>query len=54
MSICYTIQAGKRYTINKIDTKVDSVFDKKLFSLNKSYQELAGEYYSPLKIKNFR
>ena len=52
VNLSYTIQAGKRYTINKIDTKVDSVFDKKLFfSLNKSYQELAGEYYSPFKIK---
>ena len=41
-----------RYTINKISTNVDSVFDKKIiFSLNKTYKKYIGEYYSPFKIK---
>ena len=29
--LIYTIQEGNRYTINKISTNVDSVFDKKFF-----------------------
>ena len=52
ININYTINAGKRYTIKKITTNVDSVFDNKLFfSLNKTYKELIGDYYSPFKIK---
>ena len=33
-------------------TKVDSVLDKKLFlPLNKFYQEVIGNYYSPFTVK---
>ncbi len=48
----YSIDAGKRYIIKKIITNVDSVFDKNLFyPLNKEYQKVTGEYYSPFKVK---
>ncbi len=51
--LVYTIDEGKRYTINKISTNVDNVFDKKLFfSLNKEYQKYIGSYYSPFKVKD--
>ena len=50
--LVYSIDEGKRYTINKISTNVDSVFDKKLFfPLRKSYDDLVGSYYSPFKVK---
>lgn len=52
IEITYSIEAGDRYTINKITTNVDSVFDKNLFyDLNKEYQKNIGTYYSPFKIK---
>ena len=52
VNINYTINAGTRYTIKKITTNVDSVFDKNIFfSLNKLYNKYAGGYYSPFKIK---
>ena len=50
--LVYSIQEGNRYTINKISTNVDDVFDKKLFfPLNDSFKEFIGKYYSPFKIK---
>ncbi len=50
--LIYSIDEGNRYTINKISTNVDSVFDKKLFfPLNKKYKKFIGDYYSPFKIK---
>jgi len=50
--IIYSIDEGKRYIINKISTKVDKVFDKKIFfPLNDIFKEYAGDYYSPFKIK---
>ncbi len=50
--LTYIVSEGERYTINKISTNVDSVFDKKLFlPLNKIYKRYVGEYYSPFKIK---
>ena len=50
--LIYTIQEGNRYTINKISTNVDSIFDKKLFfPLNESYERYVGTFYSPFKIK---
>ncbi len=53
MELTYSIEAGTRYRIKKISTKVDDVFDKQLFSpLNKIYKNIAGEYYSPFKIKD--
>ena len=51
--IIYSIDEGKRYTINKISTNVDKVFDKQLFfPLKQTYQKYIGEYYSPFKVKN--
>ena len=51
--IVYSITEGKRYSINKISTKIDKVFDKKLFfPLNDIFKDYIGEYYSPFKIKN--
>ena len=50
--LIYSIDEGNRYTVNKISTNVDSVFDKKLFfPLNKKYKKFIGDYYSPFKIK---
>jgi outer membrane protein insertion porin family len=50
--IKYTINEGVRYTINKISTNVDKVFDKKLFfPLNKVFKDYVGKYYSPFKVK---
>ena len=52
IDLIYSIDAGKRYRINKISTNVDKTFDKELFlSLNKKYKEFIGEYYSPFKVK---
>ena len=52
VNIIYTIDAGQRYTIKKIATKVDSVFDNELFfPLEKIYKKYIGDYYSPFKIK---
>ena len=52
MELIYSIDAGTRYVISKITTNVDPVFDKEIFlSLNKKYEKIIGEYYSPFKIK---
>ena len=52
VSINYTINAGIRYSIKKIKTNVDTVFDKELFyPLNKTYKKYLGDYYSPFKVK---
>ncbi len=51
--IVYSITEGKRYSITKISTKIDKVFDKKVFfPLNDVFEDYIGEYYSPFKIKN--
>ena len=48
----YTIDEGNRFTINKISTNVDEVFDKDIFfPLNEVYKKYAGDYYSPFKVK---
>ena len=50
--LIYTVNEGKRFTINKISTNIDQVFDKKIFfPLNKIFAKYAGSYYSPFKIK---
>ena len=50
--LVYSISEGKRYTIKKISTNVDPVFDKNIFfPLNKVFQKYIGDYYSPFKIK---
>ncbi len=52
VTLSYSIDEGTRYIISKISTNVDPVFDKAIFlSLNDSYKEFIGEYYSPFKIK---
>ena len=51
VELIYSIDAGTRYSINKITTNVDPVFDKNLFySLNDKYKKIIGSYYSPFKI----
>ena len=50
--IIYSVEEGTRFTINKISTNVDKVFDKDIFfKLNKVYQSYIGDYYSPFKVK---
>ncbi len=50
--ITFNINAGTRYKISKISTKVDPILDKKLFlPLNKVYQNVIGNYYSPFTVK---
>ena len=50
--LVYSIEEGIRYTINKISTNIDEVFDKNLFfPLNKEFKKYIGDYYSPFKIK---
>ncbi len=50
--ITFNINAGTRYRISKISTKVDPVLDKKLFlPLNKIYKDTIGGYYSPFTVK---
>ena len=52
IDLIYSIDAGKRFVVNKISTNVDSVFDKDLFlPLNETYAKYIGDYYSPFKIK---
>ncbi len=53
IDLIYSIDAGTRYTIDKITTKVDPVFNNELFfPLKDSYEKLIGKYYSPFAIKN--
>tara|TARA_B100000941_G_scaffold12587_1_gene7724 strand:- start:3519 stop:5747 length:2229 start_codon:yes stop_codon:yes gene_type:complete len=51
--ITFNINAGTRYRISKISTKVDPVLEKKLFlPMNKVYSKVIGSYYSPFIVKN--
>ena len=53
VDLIYSIDAGQRYTITKITTNADKIFDQQLFfPLQKSYKKYIGEFYSPFKIKN--
>ena len=50
--LVYSIEEGTRYTINKISTNIDKVFDKKLFfPLKSEFKKYIGDYYSPFKVK---
>ena len=52
VEIIYSIDAGTRYIIKKIETNADSVFNKDIFyPLNKEYKKIIGSYYSPFKVK---
>ncbi len=53
INLIYSIDSGKRYTITKISTNADKVFDTKIFfPMQKFYKKHIGEYYSPFKITN--
>jgi len=46
INLFYSIDAGIRYRINKIETVVDSTFDKKIFfPLEKNYAKIVGDFY---------
>ena len=50
--LIYSIDEGPRYTIKKISTNIDKVFDKEIFfPLNKVFEKYVGDYYSPFKVK---
>ena len=50
--ITYSIDEGEKFTIKKISTNVDEVFDKEIFfPLNNIYKDYVGGVYSPFKIK---
>ncbi len=52
INLIYSIEAGSRYFIKKIMINSDPVFDANLFfPLNKEFNKLAGQYYSPFKVK---
>ena len=52
INLYYSIEAGKRYIFSKIETVLDSTFDKEIFfPLREKYNDLVGTYYSPFKIK---
>ncbi|MEC7179650.1 MAG: outer membrane protein assembly factor BamA, partial [Pseudomonadota bacterium] len=51
-NLVYSIEEGNRFTINKISTNIDKVYDKEIFfPLNKTFKKYAGDFYSPFKIK---
>ena len=53
VKLIYSIDAGKRYSIDKISITVDPVFDKsRFFSLNESFNKEIGNYYSPFIVKD--
>ena len=52
--LIYSIDEGNRYTIGKISTNLDEVFDKKLFTiLSKTYKNLQVNITLRLKLKKF-
>ena len=52
IDIIYSIDAGKRFRIKKIQANPSPVFDKNIFfPLNDDFKKVIGEYYSPFKIK---
>lgn len=52
IDLIYSIEAGKRYRIKKIQANPAPVFDKSIFfSLNKDFEKIIGEYYSPFTVK---
>ncbi len=51
VNLTFSINAGDRFIFNKIETIVDTTFDKSIFfPLEKIYREIIGDYYSPSKI----
>jgi outer membrane protein insertion porin family len=52
IDLVYSIDAGKRFIINKIITNPDSIYDKNLFlPLNDKYKKVIGSYYSPFTVR---
>ena len=52
IELTYTINAGKRYIVSKIETSVDPILNKSTFlPLQSEYEKIIGDYYSPFKIK---
>ncbi|MDA7606604.1 outer membrane protein assembly factor BamA [Pelagibacteraceae bacterium] len=51
-NLTYSINAGNRYTVNKISTNVSDVLNKNLFlPLEKDFSKVIGKYYSPFTVK---
>ena len=51
--LIYNISAGKRYKVTKVSTNISDALDKKVFlTLNKDFEKVVGDFYSPFKIKN--
>ena len=51
-NLTFNINAGPRYRINKISTKLDPVINKNLFlPVNKEFKKIVGKYYSPFLVK---
>ncbi len=51
--LIYNISSGKRYKVNKISTNISEALDKKVFlTLDKDFEKVVGDFYSPFKIKN--
>ena len=54
IDLIYSIEAGKRYTVNKISTNLDPTFDKKLFfDLEKEFKKYVRTITHLLKLRNF-
>jgi outer membrane protein insertion porin family len=52
IDLIFSIEAGTRYTVNKILTNLDPTFDKIMFfDLEKDFKKYVGDYYSPFKIQ---
>ena len=55
IDLVYSISAGKRFKINKIETNVDDIYDKKIFlPLNKEYTSVIGQFILLSQLENFR
>ena len=52
IDLIYSIDAGQRYTINKISTNTSPVFDKDVFSPFKTHIRNMWKYYSPFSVKD--
>lgn len=51
-TLTFNINAGKRYRINKISTKINKALKKNLFlSLDNEFTKVVGKYYSPFIVK---
>ena len=52
VDLIYSIDAGKRYRINKIYISADPIYDKDTFvQLESNFKDYIGKYYSPFSVK---